>query len=53
MRRGKEHATQHVAGVTDASCHEIAWAPSDNDNRLRGGLPPLNCVILEAIKGGG
>ena len=39
-------ATPHVAGVTDTSYNEIAKGLADNVERIRSGLPPLNCVNL-------
>lgn len=44
-------ATPHVAGVTDASYDEIAKGLADNVERIRSGLPPINCVNLADIAG--
>jgi phosphoglycerate dehydrogenase-like enzyme len=37
-------ATPHIAGVTDLSYHDIARGLAANVNRIRAGLPPINCV---------
>ena len=44
-------ATPHVAGVTDTSYDEIAKGLADNVERIRSGLPPINCVNLSDISG--
>ena len=43
-------ATPHVAGVTDTSYNEIARGLAGNVDRLRQGLPPLNCVNLDELQ---
>jgi phosphoglycerate dehydrogenase-like enzyme len=43
-------ATPHVAGVTDLSYDDIARGLAANVNRLRAGLPPLNCVNLAEVE---
>lgn len=43
-------ATPHTAGVTDLSYNDIARGLAANINRLRAGLPPVNCVNLAEIK---
>ena len=44
-------ATPHVAGVTDTSYDEIAKGLADNVERIRSGLPPINCVNISDISG--
>jgi phosphoglycerate dehydrogenase-like enzyme len=43
-------ATPHVAGVTDLSYDDIARGLAANVNRLRAGLPPINCVNLVEVE---
>ena len=43
-------ATPHTAGVTDLSYNDIARGLAANVNRLRSGLPPLNCVNLQEVQ---
>jgi len=42
-------ATPHIAGVTDLSYNDIARGLAANVNRLRAGLPPINCVNLTEV----
>ena len=44
-------ATPHVAGVTDTSYDEIAKGLAGNVERIRSGLPPINCVNISDISG--
>ena len=44
-------ATPHVAGVTDTSYDEIAKGLAGNVERIRSGLPPINCINLSGISG--
>lgn len=43
-------ATPHIAGVTDLSYDDIARGVAANVNRLRAGLPPVNCVNLAEVE---
>ncbi|MBI3303222.1 MAG: hydroxyacid dehydrogenase [Deltaproteobacteria bacterium] len=43
-------ATPHLAGVTDLSYNDIARGLAANVNRLRAGLPPINCVNLAEVE---
>jgi len=43
-------ATPHIAGVTDLSYDDIARGLAANVNRLRAGLPPINCVNLAEVE---
>lgn len=43
-------ATPHIAGVTDLSYNDIARGLAANVNRVRAGLPPINCVNLAEVE---
>jgi phosphoglycerate dehydrogenase-like enzyme len=43
-------ATPHIAGVTDLSYNDIARGLAANVNRIRAGLPPINCVNLAEVE---
>jgi phosphoglycerate dehydrogenase-like enzyme len=43
-------ATPHIAGVTDLSYDDIARGLAANVNRIRAGLPPINCVNLAEVE---
>lgn len=43
--------TPHVAGVTDTSYDEIAKGLANNVERLRSGIPPINCVNFSDLSG--
>jgi len=43
-------ATPHIAGVTDLSYYDIARGLAANVNRIRAGLPPINCVNLAEVE---
>lgn len=42
-------ATPHIAGVTDVSYDEIARALSENIERLRSGMEPVNCINIDDL----
>jgi phosphoglycerate dehydrogenase-like enzyme len=45
-------ATPHIAGVTDLSYNDIARGLAANVNRIRAGLPPINCINLAEVEAG-